>query len=89
MGFTTMLMGKGYDQPRNSIQQVIDFLEDHPFQTEGSIQRKVWGYYRLDSRESNKKYADLLRRGVESGKVSRVKVKVKGIRSSYFYFITR
>jgi hypothetical protein len=85
MGYSTMLMGKGYDQPRNSVKQIIDYLKANPFQTESEIQQNVWGYFRNETWESNKKYADLLRRAVTKGLVNRVKHK-KG-RSQYVYFV--
>jgi hypothetical protein len=77
MGYSTMLMGKGFDQPRNSVKQIIEFLTNNPDQTETEIQQKVWGYYRYGYRqlESNKKYADLLRRAVAKGLVYRIKKK--------------
>ena len=63
MGYSTMLMGKGFDQPRNSVKQIVDYLKQNPNQTETEIQENVFGYYRYGYRqlESNKKYADLLR----------------------------
>jgi hypothetical protein len=85
MGYSTMLMGKGYDQPRNSVNQIVDYLKANPFQTESEIQQNVWGYFRNETWESNKKYADLLRRAVAKGLVNRVKHK-KG-RSQYVYFV--
>ena len=87
MGYSTMLMGKGFDQPRNSVKQIIEFLIENPFQTESEIQEKVFDYFRNAPRqlESNKKYADLLRRAVSKGLIYRVKHK-KG-RSQFVYFI--
>jgi hypothetical protein len=26
MGYSTMLMGKGFDQPRNSVKQIVKYL---------------------------------------------------------------
>ena len=87
MGYSTMLMGKGYDQPRNSVNQIVNYLKQNNFQTETEIQENVFDYFRNAPRqlESNKKYADLLRRAVDKGLVNRVKHK-KG-RSQYVYFI--
>ena len=85
MGFTTMLMGKGFDQPRNSVNQIVDYLKANPFSTESEIQQNIWGYFRNETIESNKKYADLLRRAIDKGLVNRVKHK-KG-RSQYVYFV--
>jgi len=85
MGYSTMLMGKGFDQPRNSVKQIVEFLTNNPDQTESEIQQKVWGYYRYAYRqlESNKKYADLLRRAVAKGLVSRTEMKKDGSRFVY------
>ncbi len=85
MGYSTMLMGKGFDQPRNSVKQIVDYLKQNPFQTESEIQENVFDYFRNETIESNKKYADLLRRAVDKGLVNRVKHK-KG-RSQYVYFV--
>ena len=64
MGYSTMLLGKGFDQPRNSVKQIVEHLIKYPFQTETEIQEDVFDYYRNhpSTIESNKKYADLLRR---------------------------
>ena len=85
MGYTTLLMGKGFDQPRNSVKQIIEFLTNNPDQTETEIQEKVWGYYRYADRqfEPNKKYADLLRRAVAKGLVCRIKQKKNQSRFVY------
>lgn len=85
MGFTTMLLGKGFDQPRNSVNQIVNYLKQNNFQTESEIQENVFNYFRNETIESNKKYADLLRRAVSKGLVYRVKHK-KG-RSQFVYFV--
>jgi len=85
MGYSTLLMGKGFDQPRNSVKQIIEFLTNNPDQTETEIQEKVWGYYRYAHRqlESNKKYADLLRRAVAKGLICRIEKKKNQSRFVY------
>jgi len=85
MGYSTMLMGKGFDQPRNSVKQIVEFLTNNPDQTESEIQEGVWGYYRYAHRqlEPNKKYADLLRRAVAKGLVSRTEKKKNQSRFVY------
>ena len=87
MGYSTMLMGKGFDQPRNSVKQIVDYLRQYNFQTETEIQENVFSYFRnaYGQLESNKKYADLLRRGVQKGLINRVKHKKNG--SQYVYFV--
>ena len=59
---------------RNSQQEIIDYLTDNNCKTEKEIQEDVWGYNRSSSWESNKKYADILRRAFHSGKINRVKI---------------
>jgi SOS response regulatory protein OraA/RecX len=85
MGYSTMLLGMGYDQPRNSVKQIVNYLKQNNFQTESEIQENVFNYFRNETWLSNKKYADLLRRAVAKGLVNRVKHK-KG-RSQYVYFV--
>ena len=85
MGFTTMLLGKGFDQPRNSVNQIVNYLKQNNFQTESEIQENVFNYFRNETIESNKKYADLLRRAVSKGLVHRIKQR-KG-RSQFVYFV--
>jgi len=85
-----MLMGKGFDQPRNSVKQIIEFLIENPFQTESEIQENVFDYFRNAPRqlESNKKYADLLRRGLAKGYYKRFLWKKKSdSRNLYRYYV--
>lgn len=88
MGYSTLLEGKGFDQPRNSVKQIIEYLTDNPNQTETEIQENVFDYYRNhpSTLESNKKYADLLRRGVAKGLIFRTEQKKNG--SRYVYSVT-
>ena len=88
MGFTTMLLGKGFDQPRNSVKQIVEHLIKFPFQTESEIQEDLFGYYRNETWESNKKYADLLRRGLQKGLYKRFLWKKKSdSRNLYRYYV--
>lgn len=77
--------------PRNSQQQIIDFLQTVECATEREIQEDVWGYYRNQSKASNKKYADLLRRALYSGKIDRMKIQFHGKdnRKYWYYFIPK
>lgn len=70
---------------RNSVNQVVRFLQKKNFQTESEIQENVWGYYRNETLESNKKYAELLRRGLDKGLYYRVKHNKN--RSRFVYFV--
>jgi len=72
----------------NSVKEVVEYLKSNPMSTETEIQQGVWGYYRGSTWESNKKYADLLRRGLRKGLYSRVEIK-NSRRSKFFYFIKK
>ena len=88
MGYSSMLLGKGFDQPRNSVNQIVEHLIKFPFQTESEIQEDVFDYFRNETWESNKKYADLLRRGLEKGLYKRILWKRKSdSRNLYRYYV--
>ena len=90
MGYSTMLMGKGFDQPRNSVKQIVEYLIENPFRTESEIQENVFDYFRNAPRqlEPNKKYADLLRRGLSKGLYKRILWKRKSdSRNLYRYYV--
>ena len=65
--------------------EMVEFLKENPGATENQIQEEIYGYYRNESFESNKKYADCLRRALDSGKVFRMKMEV-GNKMLYCYF---
>ena len=44
----------------NSIKQILQVLSDFEFLTENEIFELAFGYYRNETWESNKKYADML-----------------------------
>lgn len=71
----------------NSQQQIVDYLKKSPFATEGQLQENIWGYYRnKPGSGSNKTYADILRRALRSGKISRIQAPKNG-RKYWFYYI--
>jgi hypothetical protein len=70
----------------NSVKQIEKYLELTVLASESKIQREVFGYNRTESFESNKKYADLLRRGWYKDLYERVEISVPGIRSRIFYY---
>jgi hypothetical protein len=70
---------------RNSIKEVITFLEKNPFSTESEINEQVWSYFRNDTWESNKKYAEIIRRGLKAGKICRKEYSIG--RSKFVYFL--
>ena len=85
MGYSTMLAGQGYAQPRNSVNQIVNYLKQNNFQTESEIQQNVFNFFRNETWVSNKKYADLLRRAVSKGLIYRVKHRKN--QSQFVYFI--
>ena len=72
---------------RNSINQIIDVLKWKQFLTENEIMFTAFGYDRNYSRASNKKYADMLRRGMVKGIIDRVEMKRPGSRAKYLYYL--
>jgi len=72
---------------RNSVKQIVEFLDLTVIATEGQIQREVFGYYRKSKGgEPNKKYADMLRRGLAKELYNSFEMKVPGMKSRVFYF---
>lgn len=75
---------------RNSIKEIIAVIKNHPFLPENEIMRQAFNYDRGTSWENNKKYAEMLRRGLEKGYYDRVRAKHPvWPRSEYFYFIPK
>ena len=88
MGYSSMLLGKGFEQPYRSVKEIINFLIENPFKTESEIQENVFDYYRNETWESNKKYADMLRRGLEKGYYKRILWRTKSdSRALYRYYV--
>lgn len=76
--------------PYRSVNEIVEFLIEKPFRTETEIQEYVFDYYRNHSTtiESNKKYADLLRRGLQKGLYKRFLWKKKSdSRNLYRYYV--
>jgi hypothetical protein len=71
----------------NNQKQIVDFLLNNPLKTEREIQISVWGYDIKKTFESNKKYADLLRRALRKKSIDRVKLKIKNKKEHWYYFI--
>ena len=73
---------------RNSIKQIIEVLKWKTFLTENEIMFAAFGYDRNDSGASNKKYADMLRRGMAKGIIGRVEMKNwTSSRAKYLYYL--
>lgn len=74
--------------PYRSVKEIIHHLIDNPFLTETEIQVEVFSYYRSGSFFSNKKYADMLRRGLAKGYYKRFLWKRKcDSRPLYRYYV--
>ena len=74
--------------PYRSVKEIVNFLKENPFQTESEIQEKVFDYYRNETWESNKKYADMLRRGLSKGLYKRMLLQEEGDSRAYYkYYI--
>jgi hypothetical protein len=74
--------------PYRSVNEIVEFLKTTNHQTESQIQEKVFGYFRNYSYESNKKYADMLRRGLQKGLYKRILWKKKSdSRNLYYYYV--
>ena len=72
---------------RNSIKEIYDFLRENPFSCERDINYGAFGYIR-SGRDNNKKYADMLRRGVTKGTIKRIYWPwKKNEPSKYFYYL--
>ena len=74
---------------QNSVQDMVEVLKVYGPMTENQINTKAFGFTRGASFGSNKKYADMLRRGMAKGIIDRVEFpKNKSIRSKFLYFAT-
>jgi len=74
----------------NSVHEMVEALKEVGPMTENEIHKTVFGYDRNNSYESNKKYADMLRRGMRKGLIKRVEADLTGhSRSKFIYYATR
>mgnify|MGYP003127094237 FL=1 len=74
---------------QNSVQDMVEVLKVHGAMTEKQISTKAFGYTRGASFGSNKKYADMLRRGMLKGIIDRVELKNASTRAKFIYFATK
>jgi hypothetical protein len=83
----------------NSVHQMVEVLKRIGPMTENEIHQTAFGYDRNNSFGSNKKYADMLRRGMRKGLIRRVemahdgvnltRINTKPTRSRFIYYATR
>ena len=77
---------------RNSVIEMVDVLTRIGPMTETEIHKAAFGYDRNRDAGSNKKYADMLRRGMKKGFIDRIEWPSNAIyygRSKFIYFATR
>ena len=77
---------------RNSVIEMVDVLKRIGPMTETEIHKAAFGYDRNRDAGSNKKYADMLRRGMKKGFIDRIEWPSNAIyygRSKFIYYATR
>ena len=73
---------------RNSVQDMVEVLKIYGPMTENQINTKAFAYTRGASYGSNKKYADMLRRGMRKGLIKRIDAPDSS-RSQFLYYAVR
>ena len=76
----------------NSVHEMVDVLKRIGPMTETEIHKAAFGYDRNRDGGSNKKYADMLRRGMKKGFIDRIEWPSNAIyygRSKFIYYATR
>jgi len=74
-----------YKKQRNTQTELVKYLTNNPCKTEKELVTELW-----NSTYRDKKHADLLRRAWFSGKIERIRVKIKDTdkRMLYIYYVT-
>ena len=70
----------------NSVHEMVDALKRVGPMTETEIFKAAFGYDRNNSNQSNKRYADMLRRGMKKGLISRVEMEGTTSRAKFVYY---
>ena len=70
---------------RNSVHEMVDALKTIGPMTETEVFKAAFGYDRNNSMDSNKKYADMIRRGMKKGLISRVECEGLG-KAKFLYY---
>mgnify|MGYP003639770556 FL=1 len=81
-----------FERKNNSVIQMVDALKRVGPMTETEIHKAAFAYDRNRSSQSNKKYADMLRRGLKKGIIGRMewpKDAIKYGRAQFIYYATR
>ena len=74
---------------QNSVEDLVYTLTKKPLLTENKLIQKSFGFKRGRDSGSNVKYAFILRRALRKGLISRIEVKIKDIKSRYYYFVAQ
>ena len=80
-----------FSKQRNSVMEMVDVLKRIGPMTENEINKEAFGYDRSRGFGSNKKYADMLRRGIKKGLIDRIEWPSNAIkygRDKFIYFAT-
>ena len=72
----------------NSVKTMVKVLKEVGPMTENEIQKTCFGYDRNTSFGSNKKYADMLRRGLSKGIIARIEADTNS-RSRFLYYVPK
>jgi len=72
----------------NSVKTMVKVLQEVGPMTENEITRTAFDYDRNISYGSNKKYADMLRRGMKKGIIDRIEPAINS-RAKFMYFATK
>ena len=72
----------------NSVKTMVKVLQEVGPMTENEITKTAFGYDRNASYGSNKKYADMLRRGMKKGIIDRIEPAINS-RAKFLYFATK
>ena len=81
-----------FSKQRNSVMEMVDALKRIGPMTENEINKAAFGYDRNTTWHSNKKYADMLRRGMKKGLIDRMEWPSNAIkygRDKFIYFATK
>ena len=73
---------------RNSVKQMVSVLKQFGPMTENEITQTAFSYDRNLSYQSNKKYADMLRRGMDKGLIARKEESGLG-RARFIYYAVK
>ena len=70
-------------------EEIVNFVHNNPGKTENEIMSSLYNFKRGETWESNKKYADCLRRALRNPKwnLSRIRVNKKYDKSRFVYFV--